>query len=213
MERHYLHGIVNEEFERPAKEIIEKFSKFTVASVSRAMDGMGLMHWEIKPISRGMKLCGPAATVLTWQGQALWLQRMADVNQEGDVVVVDASGVKDLSVIGERIGFYMWDKKHIAGLVVDGAVRDSVGFRDMGMPVFAKGICARLFGSIGPGALNVTIECGGVVVNPGDLILGDDDGVIAVPREKLGEVLEKTENYVSEMKKQFEKLEINDYVL
>lgn len=213
MERHCLHGIVNEEFERPEKEMIEKFSKFSVASVSRVMNGMGLMHWEIKPISRGMKLCGPAATVLTWQGQALWLQRMADVNQEGDVVVVDASGVKDLSVIGERIGFYMWDKKHIAGLVVDGAVRDSIGFRDMGMPVFAKGICARLFGSIGPGALNVTVECGGVVVNPGDLILGDDDGVIAVPRESLNMVLEKVESYQEIMKRQFDELGISSYAL
>ena len=82
--------------------MVQEFAKLSVASVSGAMHGMGLMHWEISLFSQGMKVCGPASTVLTRQGQALWLQRMADVNQEGDVVVVDASGVKDLSVIGER---------------------------------------------------------------------------------------------------------------
>lgn len=213
MERHYLHGIVNEEFKRPDRKLVQEFAKLSVASVSGAMHGMGLMHWEIKPISQGMRVCGPASTVLTWQGQALWLQRMADVNQEGDVVVVDASGVKDLSVIGERIGFYMWDKKHIAGVVVDGAVRDSAGFRDMGMPVFAKGICARLFGSIGAGALNVTIECGGVVVNPGDLILGDDDGVIAIPQEKMEEVLENVKIYTRNLEHKLHQMGISEYSL
>ena len=121
--------------------------------------------------------------------------------------------MKDLSVIGERIGFYMWDKKHIAGVVVDGAVRDSAGFRDMGMPVFAKGICARLFGSIGAGALNVTIECGGVVVNPGDLILGDDDGVIAVPQEKMEEVLENVKIYTRNLEHKLHQMGISEYSL
>lgn len=213
MERHYLHGIVNEHIERPAKELVEAFSKHSVAAISGAMKGAGLMHWQIKPISSGMKLCGPAATVLTWQGQALWMQRMADVNEEGDIVVVDASGVKDLSVVGERIGFYMMDKKHIGGLVVDGAVRDSEGFRNMGLPVFAKGICPRLFGSIGAGAINVTIECGGVIVNPGDLIVGDDDGVIAVPREFLSEVLARVEAYEEEQKRQCAETGVSGFVL
>lgn len=213
MERHYLHGIVNEEIVRPSKELVEKFSQYSVVAISGAMNGMGLMHWEIKPIAKGMKLCGPAVTVLTWQGHALWMQRMMDVNQEGDVVVVDASGVRDLSVVGERIGYYMLDKKHIAGIVVDGAVRDGAGFREMGLPVFAKGICARLFGSIGAGAINVTIECGGVVVNPGDLIVGDDDGVIAIPREQLETVLEQVERYTQERKNQYAALGIISYAL
>lgn len=190
MKKHILTGVVNESIDRPDKELLEGFKKHDVAKVLDAMGAVGNMHHEIKPIKTGMKVLGPAVTVVTRPGDALFIQKVADVAQEGDVIVVDAGGNKDLAIIGERISYYMKELRGINGIVVDGAIRDKAGIIDVGFPTFARGATPRLFGTRGPGAINVPIQCGGVTVNPGDLIFGDDDGVVVVPKEDIERVLE-----------------------
>src|SRR6476646_4849136 len=109
MERHRLHGTIHPDFARPDPELIR-----------------GVAHHEIKPLRPEMRLCGPALTVLTQPGDALYVQKAIDLIQPGDVVVIDATGCRDVAVIGERLASFMkW--RGAAGIVVDGAVRDTVG--------------------------------------------------------------------------------------
>lgn len=195
LERHSLHGIVKTEVDRPDKKVIEGFAKHDAAKVGDAMAGSGIMNYEIKPISEGMRVAGPAVTVLTRPGDALFIQKVADIAQPGDVIVVDAGGVKDVSCIGERIAGYM-HRRGIAGFVVDGAVRDVKGIREFAFPTWCRAITPRIFGSVGPGAINVPIQCGGVAVNPGDIIVADDDGVVVVPHADAARVLELSNEHL-----------------
>lgn len=190
------YGVVNDQIERPDPVVIEGFRKHDVAKVGDSMAAYGIMHHQIKPIAWGMKVLGPAVTVLTRPGDALFIQKVADVAQPGDVIVVDAGGYCDAAHIGERIGYYM-QLRGINGIVVDGAVRDRAGLVEYGFPTFARAITPRIYGVQGPGAINVPIQCGGVPVNPGDLIMGDDDGVVVVPREDVARVLKLADEHLA----------------
>ena len=188
MEKHPLHGKIITAIQRPESRLIKGFSRHDTCKIGDAMAAHGLMHYSIKPIAPGMRVCGPAVTVLTRPGDALYVQAVIDYLQPGDVVVIDAGDVRDVACIGERLAYYM-KLRGAVGIVVDGAIRDSRGIIDMGFPCFAKSVCMKIFGSNGPGAINVPLQCGGVPVNPGDIIVGDDDGVVCVPAEAAEHVL------------------------
>lgn len=196
MERHTLHGVVNVEIERPDVALIEGFRRHEVAKVGDAMAGHGIAHSRIKPIAPGMKVCGPAVTILTRPGDALFVQKAADVAQAGDVILCDAGGGEEAAVIGERIGFYM-QQRGIVGFVVDGAVRDQPGLVELGFPTFARAVTPRIYGSVGPGAINVPVQCGGVPVHPGDIVIGDDDGLVIVPRADAARVLQLADEHLA----------------
>lgn len=196
MEKHILHGKIITEIKRPSKNIIDGFSAHDVAKVGDSMGRHGLMDYTIKPILQGTTLCGPAVTVLTRPGDALYVQKVIDILKPGDVVVIDAGGVRELSCIGERLCYYM-QLKGAAGVVVDGAVRDIRGIINIKFPVFSNSVSARIFGSAGPGAINVPIQCGGIMVNPGDIIVGDDDGVISIPGEDAEKVLKAADDHLA----------------
>ena len=181
MEKHTLHGTIGPAFPRPSASLIAQLARHETAKIADSMAGYGVAHHEIKPLRHEMRLCGPAVTVLTRPGDALYVQKVIEVLQPGDVVVIDAAGYKDVAVIGERLAHYM-KLRGAKGIVVDGAIRDSIGIVDEGIPTFARSQCIRIFGSVGPGAINVPITCGGVVVNPGDIVCGDADGIVIVPR-------------------------------
>lgn len=197
MDKHKLQGIVNMEINRPDKKILEGYKKHDVAKVLDSMGACGVMDYRIKPLCQGMRVLGPAVTVMTRPGDALFIQKVSDVAGEGDVIVVDSGGSTDAAIIGERISYYMKEKRKIAGIVVDGAVRDKAGIWETGFPVFCKAVTPRLYGTEGPGAINIPIQCGGVTVNPGDLIIGDDDGVAVVPLEDVERVLEAADRHLA----------------
>jgi 4-hydroxy-4-methyl-2-oxoglutarate aldolase len=181
MEKHLLHGVIGPDFERPSAKLIAKLAVHETAKIADSMAGYGAAHHEIKPLRFDMRLCGPAVTVLTRPGDALYVQKVIEVLQPGDIVVIDAAGYKDVAVIGERLAHYM-KQRGAKGIVVDGAIRDSMGIVNEGIPTFSRSQCIRIFGSAGPGAINVPVTCGGVVVNPGDIVCGDADGVVIIPR-------------------------------
>ena len=189
MEKHILHGIVITEIPRPEKSRIEQFSGFTAAKIAAATHGKMALEPSIRPIYSGHRVCGPAVTVLSRMGDALWLQRVADIACEGDVIVVDGGGSAELSVVGERIMHYMMVNRGVSGLIVDGAVRDIAGAAEFGFPIWAKGSVARLYSANAPGAVNVMIQCGGLVVEPGDLVVADDTGAAIVPLEMVDHVM------------------------
>ncbi len=189
VERHALHGQVNTQVERPPEQLVRGFARHETAKIADAMGGHGAMHYEIKPLETSMSFVGTALTVLTRPGDALFVQKAIDLAQAGDVIVIDASGYKDVAVIGERLA-YFFKRRGVVGIVCDGAIRDAKGIVEQGPATFARATCIRIFGSTGPGAINVPVQAGGVTVNPGDIIVGDRDGVVVVPRLDAARVLE-----------------------
>ena len=181
-EKHALHGRIVTNFERPPQKLVQRFAKHDTAKLVDSMGGFGAMDYEIKPLENNMRVLGTALTVLTKPGDALYVQRAIDETKPGDVVVIAAGGYKDVCVIGERLG-YFFKRKGAVGIIIDGAVRDAIGMVADSPPTFCRATCLRIFGSLGPGAINVPVSCGGVTVNPGDIIMGDRDGVVVVPRE------------------------------
>jgi regulator of RNase E activity RraA len=196
MEKHSLHGVIGPDFTRPAASLIAQLARHETAKIADSMGGYGAAHHEIKPLRFEMRLCGPAVTVLTRPGDALYVQKVIEHVQPGDIVVIDAAGYKDVAVIGERLVHYM-KLRGAKGVVVDGAIRDSIGIVEEGVPTFSRSQCIRIFGSAGPGAINVPITCGGVVVNPGDIICGDADGIVIVPRADAARVADLADAHLA----------------
>lgn len=196
MERHIGHGTIRGDFPRPDAELIRRLAAHDTAKVADAMAGYGVAHHEIKPLRPEMRLCGPALTVLTRPGDALYVQKAIELIQPGDIVVIDAAGYRDVSVIGERLVHFM-KLAGVGGLVVDGAVRDSMGILVEEVPTFCRGTCIRIFGSQGPGAIGVPITCGGVPVQPGDVVLGDADGMVVIPREDAPRIAQLADEHLA----------------
>ena len=167
--------------ERPTKEVITKLASHPAADISDTLNRMFTMSSDLRRIVGEGLLAGPAVTVKVFPGDNLMLHKSLDLIQHGDVIVVDTSGSQRNAVIGDMVAHKAMHRG-AAGCIVDGMVRDLDGMRETGLKIFAKGVTA--FGPLhrGPGEVNYPIVCGGIVVNPGDIIIGDDDGVVVVPR-------------------------------
>lgn len=194
-ERHLIHGQINTAVDRPVRELVQAFAKHETAKVADAMAGYGAMHYAIKPLTPDMRFAGSALTVLADPGDTLFVQKAIDLAQDGDIIVIDAGGIEHVAVIGERLAYY-YQRNGAAGLVCDGAIRDSQGIVDLEFPTFARATCISVLGSDGPGAINVPIQCGGILVNPGDILLGDRDGVVVVPRSDAERVLQLADEHL-----------------
>ncbi|UCG88301.1 MAG: dimethylmenaquinone methyltransferase [Gemmatimonadota bacterium] len=195
-EWHQQHWKIVEDIARPQREVVERLGKLASAQIADSMGRHGVVHYGIKPLCHDMRVAGPAVTVLTRPGDALFVQKAIEICREGDVVVIDASGYRDVAALGERLAYY-FQRKGISGIVCDGAIRDSQGIAGLGLAVFSRGVCIKIFGSEGPGAINVPVQCGGVVVNPGDVVIGDRDGVVVVPREDSPRIAELAEKHLA----------------
>jgi 4-hydroxy-4-methyl-2-oxoglutarate aldolase len=163
------------------------------ATLHEAGGKIGALPWIIKPVSAAFRCCGPALTVHSPGGDNLWLHRALDIARPGDVLVVHTSGVYDHGYWGE-IMTTMAKVCGLAGLVIDGCVRDGELLADIGFPVFARGVSIRGtskdYGAIG--WLNAPVLIGNVVVSAGDLVAGDGDGVVVVPRARAAEVVARS---------------------
>jgi len=166
-------------------QIFELFMQVSTPNVSDAMHRKGVMR-GIKPLFEDIKLVGKAVTVQTFEGDWAKPVEATDVADEGDVIVVYA-GSKDVAPWGE-LASWSCKQKGIAGFVIDGAVRDVEEIRRIRFPVFAKYIVPNAGEPKGFGELNAEIKCGGQEVKPGDWIIGDDNGVVVVPKEHAYEI-------------------------
>jgi 4-hydroxy-4-methyl-2-oxoglutarate aldolase len=137
-----------------------------------------------------MRVCGPAVTVHSPGGDNLWLHRAIYVAEPGDVLVVHVSEAYDFGYWGEIMSCAA-HTRGLAGLVIDGCVRDGAVLAEFGLPVFARGLCIRGTGKDygARGWINHPTLFGNLTVNPGDLVVGDTDGVVAIARERAGEVV------------------------
>ena len=176
--------------ERPAARLISAFKEFETPDISDMLNRMYTMSAEIHNVSNDRALVGPACTVKVFPGDNLMVHKALDVARPGDVVVIDTSGSQKNAVLGDLIAN---KAKHrgIAGFIVDGLVRDIPGIAETGLPVFARGVTP--FGPLhrGPGELNYSVSCGGIVVNPGDIIVADSNGVVVVRKEFASQIHER----------------------
>jgi RraA family protein len=171
---------INQCRRRVQSEIAARFRDLPVANVSDSMARMVAGGPRLRPMHAGGPMAGPAFTVKTRPGDNLMVHKALDLAEPGDVIVVDGGGDLTNALIGEIMTGYA-EQRGIAGIVIDGAVRDSAALRASRFPVFAAGITHRGPYKDGPGEINVPIALGGMVVEPGDLVLGDDDGLVCVP--------------------------------
>jgi RraA family protein len=186
------------EIDRPSPNLIEKFRKFDSPDISDMLNRMYTMSHEIRALSGNGRLVGPACTVKVFPGDNLMVHKALDVAQPGDIVVVDTSGSPKNAVLGDLVSNKA-KYRHIAGFVIDGLIRDLPGIIECGLPVYARGVTP--FGPLhrGPGELNYSISCGGVVVNPGDIIVADQNGIVVVRREFAEDILVRLEEHSSRM--------------
>lgn len=185
---HKDHGKIFSEIQRTPADVLKRLAEHGVARISDVMAGGGLMNPALSPLEPGTKIAGCAITVWVKPGDGLFLLPALDLAQPNDVLVVNAGGLTDYSLFGDGVGSVM-KARGVAGLVLDGAVRDADGLRALGFPVYCRGVTALGGSTTGPGAVNIPIACGSVVVSPGDVVVGDDDGIVVVPHEDVQRVL------------------------
>ena len=159
-------------------EVVDRFRALPVANVSDVMARMTAGGPRLRPMHAGGGLAGPALTVKTRPGDNLMIHKAIALAEPGDVIVVDAGGDLTNALIGELMLAQMV-KRGLGGIVLNGAIRDSAGIRAQGFPVFAAGVTHRGPYKDGPGEINVPVSVGGMVVNPGDIVVGDQDGLMA----------------------------------
>jgi 4-hydroxy-4-methyl-2-oxoglutarate aldolase len=170
--------------------MIHELSRFSTATIHEALGKSGNLPSGIKPIARGMKVCGPAYTVQTIARDNKIIHSAYANAKSGDVLVVHCSDYYEAGYWGDLMSLGA-KTKGIAGLVIDACVRDADDIEAMNFPVFSRGLCIRGTTSLEGGALNKAIVIGGVTINPGDIVAGDRDGVVIVPKELLAATIEK----------------------
>lgn len=172
-----------------SSEFVEKFRRIPVANISDCMSRMTAGGARLRPMHDGSLLAGPALTVRTRPGDNLLVHKALELAQPGDVVVVDAGGDLTNAIIGEIMTTYA-QTRGLAGIVINGAIRDCGTIRRGSFPVYAAGVTHRGPYKDGPGEINVTIALDGMTIEPGDLILGDEDGLLALPYDQVPALFE-----------------------
>jgi regulator of RNase E activity RraA len=172
---------INQPKRRVSAEMIEKYRAIPAAVVGDSMGRQFAAGAAVRPMhAGGTVLAGPAYTVKTRAGDNLFVHKAIDLAQPGDVIVVDAEGELHNAIVGEMMLTHA-ETRGLAGVIIYGAIRDSGHVRNHPFPVYAAGITLRGPLQNGPGNINVPIAIDGMVIEPGDLILGDDDGVLCIP--------------------------------
>jgi regulator of RNase E activity RraA len=180
------------DIERPERAAFEGLARYDTPAISDLMNRLYTMHCAIQSLTDpGLVLLGPACTVKVYPGDNLMVHKSLDVAQPGDVICVDASSSGMTAVLGDLISTKA-RHRGVAGFVVDGLIRDLPEIRALGdFPVFARGVTPIGPLHRGPGEINYPVSVGGIVIHPGDVIVGDLNGVVVVPQELCEELMER----------------------
>lgn len=173
------------------QESIKQLRNFGAATVYEAQGAKGALDSGMKPIDSRMRLAGPAFTVDMRPADNLMIHYALLKAKPGDVLVVDAKGFVEAGPWGDVL---TQQALHIglAGLVINGAVRDASSITEMGFPVFCRGLSIKSTGKNQPGKINIPITIGDVLIKPGDIIVGDQDGLVVVQQDEVDEVIKKS---------------------
>jgi regulator of RNase E activity RraA len=174
---------------RPEPALVDRFRGLSSSNVADAMGRFRFMDPAIQART-GLPVCGIAVTVNVRPGDNLMVHKALELAQPGDVVVVSTNGNLANAVFGEIMG-HVATAARLGGIVVDGAIRDIEALTRLELPVFSRTVSPGSCDKDGPGEINVPICCGNTVVMPGDIIVGDRDGVVAVPRADAADALER----------------------
>jgi len=178
--------------DRPSPEVIKAYASLSPNELCDVLELSCVVRYEIHPLWSGIpRVAGPAFTVRTGKHDNLMFHASIYLAQPGDVIVVEA-GDDEMAVAGGNV-CAIAQRRGVAALVVDGVIRDVVESREKRFPVFARGASPIPAKRVGEGGLNVQIRCGGVVVNPGDVIVADEEGIVVVPRGRAEEVVAKAQ--------------------
>ncbi|EJB06595.1 4-hydroxy-4-methyl-2-oxoglutarate aldolase [Rhizobium leguminosarum] len=172
--------------ERPSKADIEAVSKFSPATIHEAQGRRGALSSRLKPVDYRMKLCGPAFTVKCAPRDNIMLQLAINYAKPGDIIVVSAGEYEEAGSFGDVLANACL-AKGIGGLVTDTGVRDTLQLRELGFPVFSLSVCIKGTVKETIAAVNDPIIVGGETINPGDIIVGDADGLVVVRRQEAQE--------------------------
>lgn len=186
--------------DRPDPEVVAGFRAFATPAISDMMNRLYTMHTAIRNLTdEHLRILGPACTVKVYPGDNLMVHKALDVARPGDVVVVDTSASTMTAVLGDLVSTKA-RHRGIGGFLVDGLIRDLPEIRALGdFPVYARGVTPIGPLHRGPGEINFPISAGGIVVHPGDLIVGDLNGVVVVPRDIAEDLLARlTEKVTAE---------------
>lgn len=172
-------------------ELVAAFAALPVANISDCMSRMTAGGPRLRPMHKGGVMAGPAFTVKSRPGDNLMVHKAIDLASAGDVIVVDAGGDLTNAIIGELMLAQMV-KKQLGGIVINGAIRDSGAIAAQPFPVYAAGVTHRGPYKDGPGEINVSVAIDGMIIAPGDLIIGDEDGLLAVAIDEAETILAAT---------------------
>ena len=200
------------DIQRVSSNLVESMKAFPTATIHEAYGAQGALSNYIKPLHTDMKLCGPVITVKARPGDNLIVHKAIYVARPGDVLLVDTASFLEAGFWGGIMAVAA-RQRGIAGLVTDGSVRDTDEIIKMGFPVFSKGISIKGTTKTCLGSVNHPVQFEGVNIEPGDLIVGDCDGVVVVSRKNVPEVLEKSKQREEKEERIIEKLKKGETTL
>ena len=183
--------VIVQNFQRPPAELVRSLEQYAAATVHEALGKQNAMEPELGPVGPDTTVCGPACTVRVPVGDNAMAHLGTDIAAPGDVLVVSAQSHR--AAIWGELATRNARQQDLGGLVTDGNVRDSAFLADSEFPVFAPAVSQAGAVKETPGAVNVPVSVGGITVEPGDVVVGDADGVTVVPRDKLRETVEAAE--------------------
>lgn len=174
--------------ERPDPLLLKRFEGIPSSNIGDIMNRLYCMDSSVRPFGRP-SLIGPAFTVKVPEGDNLFIHRALDLAQPGDILVVDGGGSMCRALMGE-IMFTYASQKRLAGIVINGCIRDQDSLEVLNLPVYAAGVTPQGPYKHGPGEINVPVSCGGQAVLPGDILVGDNDGICVIRREDTPQIID-----------------------
>lgn len=197
---------VRRNYSKPDPDLLKAFTGWSTGNICDANGRIGSMDYQIKPLDSTWSFVGVAFTVRARPVDNLIIYKALDLIEPDDVLIITNGGSTYSSVLGDLV-CGIAKSKGVAAIVTDGMVRDASGIRQVNLPVFARGVCPNSPHKDGPGEINFPISCGGISVSPGDMVVGNEDGVVVVAQRDIPFVIGELEKIGAKEKEMQQKID------